>query len=205
MHSSQRHFLQVTPRNRLWRVVALTIAGLALVLGIIAYTRDNTNGYSVYLEEDSYVKDVPMYHDEAPSLWSQSHYPRPGKSDAGQPLKIIESKIDLNSTFDSTGYRLDREEASVVARLRNDEKLLEGIISEGKLVNQERSALKVGQTLKVDVPALHPQPVGSVSRSNDVEVCTLAYPRPETPQTAVQKHGSPHPEAEMRESVTLSL
>ena len=62
----------------------------------------------------------------------------------------------------------------MVARLRNDEKLLEGIISEGKLVNQERSVLKVGQTLKVDVPALHspPSDVGSASRSGEVEVST---------------------------------
>jgi hypothetical protein len=62
-----------------------------------------------------------------------------------------------------------------VARLRNDEKLLEGIISEGKLVNQERSVLKVGQTLKVDVPALNPSPSGLDSniRANEVEVSCL--------------------------------
>ncbi len=90
------------------------------------------------------------------------------------PLNITDRNPDLKAKTFSTGYRLNKEEASVVARLRNDEKLLEGIISEGKLVNQEQSVLKAGQRLKVDVPALHLQPsgVGSVSRSNDVEVGT---------------------------------
>ncbi len=89
-------------------------------------------------------------------------------------LNIVVRGSYLNEKFLLTGYRLNREEASVVAKLRNDEKLLEGIISEGKLVNQERSVLKVGQTLKVDVPALHPPPssVSSASRANDVEVGT---------------------------------
>jgi hypothetical protein len=48
----------------------------------------------------------------------------------------------------SGGSSLSTQEAAVVGRLRNDERLLEGIISEGKLVTQERTALSTDHSVK---------------------------------------------------------
>ena len=53
----------------------------------------------------------------------------------------------------------------MVAKLRSDEKLLESVISEGKLLNQEKSSLKDGQTLK-DVAPLVNAPSRQVKKYN---------------------------------------
>ena len=77
-------------------------------------------------------------------------------------------KVPLTTCFSSSGGNsLSTQEAAVVARLRNDESLLEGIISEGKLANQERTTLKDGQSVKNTVPPV------KVSSPDVVSFCYL--------------------------------
>ena len=76
-------FSQAALRKRPWRVAAIAVAGLALAFGVVAYTDGNNQLSPISMNENSYIKDVPSFGDQAPSLWSELHYPRPGKSNPG--------------------------------------------------------------------------------------------------------------------------
>lgn len=162
------HISQSNVKNRLYRMAAIALAGLAMAFAIVIYHDGNKLRGPLYLKETSFLKDVPMFRDLAPSVWSESHYPRPGKSDAGTSVTLSTAVCFIDPgaqgvSLRSAGLGLTSQEATVVARLRNDERLLEGIISEGKLVNQERSALKDGQSIKDAASDIHATSAGQVA------------------------------------------
>ncbi len=78
-----KHFPQGAQKCRLYRVAAIAIAGLILAIGVIAYHDGNKLRGPLSLKQSSFMEDVPLFRDHAPQVWSESHYPRPGKSDAG--------------------------------------------------------------------------------------------------------------------------
>eukprot|EP00292_Cryptomonas_paramecium_P013931 CAMPEP_0113683492 /NCGR_PEP_ID=MMETSP0038_2-20120614/13346_1 /TAXON_ID=2898 /ORGANISM="Cryptomonas paramecium" /LENGTH=232 /DNA_ID=CAMNT_0000602873 /DNA_START=9 /DNA_END=704 /DNA_ORIENTATION=- /assembly_acc=CAM_ASM_000170 len=106
-------------RMRIARICVASSLALTLVIGLVGYVNHVSDSVSLDIG-GRFPSGIPMYRDVAPAVWSKSAFPRPGKIDTGR-------------------QKMSSEEAAVIERLRNDEKLLEGIISQSKLLSQEKS------------------------------------------------------------------